>query len=1184
MAKVELTAAQKAVVGHRGGALLVSAAAGSGKTKVLIDRLLAQVCDTSEEVNLDDFLIITYTKAAAAELRAKIAKELAARLAEQPEHVHLRRQSTRIYLTQISTVHAFCASILREYAHVLDIPADFRVGEEQETSALRRSVFDDLIEEIYTSLSEHPNRRALIDRLGYGRDDGRLYDLVMDVYNASRCRAEPSKWLAQCAQAYDFAEDTAAEETVWGAYLMDALRETLASAEEKLRDALAIMQRDAVLSEVYAPLFAENLRAVCALAQQKTWDAIYENRISGFGRLRPVRKPEDPDCKECVQELRKSALEAIQKAQEAFYAPSARVMRDMKESAPAIWGLLEVAELFAARYAQEKRRRRVFDFSDLEHETLRLLYQKQTDLPSAAAREIARRYREILVDEYQDSNAVQERIFSAVSRGGKNRFMVGDVKQSIYRFRLADPTIFLRKYTQYADYTEAEGDEDCKILLSDNFRSRREILGAVNDVFSLIMCKQAAELDYTPEVALKNGNRSFLDTPQTKVELHCIELENEGEKKPSKAENESAFVAARIDRMLHDGTQIMDGKTLRPVRAGDIVILMRVPGSSAENYVSALARYNIPCISDRGGSILSTTEGEVFSAILHIVDNPHRDIELVTAMASQAFAFTPQELADARSAGTDGADLYDCLCAAREKNVHIAQFLSWLARMRRRACELPLCELMEEILLTTDLDNVYAAMPNGEARAANLLALRQLADDNEAAFGGSLSGFCAFLDRLLENGGVGGGTQSEAATDAVRIMSIHKSKGLEFPIVFLADLSHEFNREDTRSAVLMDDTLLIGSNIVDTASKAYYSGMAHTALSLKAKRQMIAEEMRVLYVAMTRAKEMLIMSYCGARLSSALKKWNKVVTRPLRPDVISSALCMGDWVLMAALCRTEAGELFTRYGDNAAAAVSEIPWKITYSTDGDLRRAAPQKSEICGEKTTDTAFAEEETFSYPYSAATQTASKLTATQLKGRELDFEAAQEAQPLRAEAAEPFRRPQLHAAAKLSGREKGSATHLFMQYVCYEKCTTPEGIAAELERLTNACFLTPEQAQSVNTAQILALFSGEFGRRILTAEAPVREFKFSILTDAGRYVPEAAGEQVMLQGVVDCFWQENGELVIVDFKTDRIRDNLQEKAAQYTPQLEAYALALSRIYAMPVKAKYLYFFDAGKAFEVP
>ena len=560
-----------------------------------MDRLLAQVCDPEHPANLDDFLMITYTKAAAAELRGKIAAELSKRLAAEPENRHLQRQTTRIYLAQISTVHAFCASILRDYAHLLDIPADFRVAEEQEAAELRQEVFDALMEQCYAALSEDNALRPLIDQFGYGRDDRRLAELLLPVYSAVRCRVDPERWMQACEAAYALPPEQKAEQTPWGAYLVESLKKTAAWVERNLKQALRLAQEDAVLGEKYAPKLTENLEAVRALGARTGWDDIYENRVLSFGTLPPVRSPEYPEKKDAVQNLRKGALQALKDAQACFYAPSERIMADLQNTAAPIGGLLELLRRFDRQYSQEKRRRKLMDFSDLEHEAIRLLRQKGSTLPSAAAREIGAKYREILVDEYQDSNTVQECIFEAVSQNGKNRFMVGDVKQSIYRFRLADPGIFLEKYEAYAERGAQKPGEPRKILLSENFRSRPEILRAVNDVFGLVMSREAAELNYGEQEALRSGLQ-FPETPQPKVELHCIELDietAEGEQRAEKCPEEAAFVAARIHRLLTDGTQIAEKDALRPVRPGDIVILMRSPGRAAAEYASALARYAI---------------------------------------------------------------------------------------------------------------------------------------------------------------------------------------------------------------------------------------------------------------------------------------------------------------------------------------------------------------------------------------------------------------------------------------------------------------------------------------------------------------------------------------------------------------------------------------------------------------
>ncbi len=1188
MAEIRLTAAQQAVVDNTGGALLVSAAAGSGKTKVLVERLLARVCDDDSPANIDEFLIITYTKAAASELRGKIASELGKRLAAQPENRHLQRQMTRLYLTQISTVHAFCTSILRAYAHLLDIPADFRVAEEHEALVLRQQVLSDLLTDCYASRDERSNIIQTIDKLGYGRDDTRLSAVLLPVYDAMRCRVDPKAWLRECREAYEFGGDTRAEDTIWGKYLIGQLQKTLRAAECALQEGLSLLALDETLTEKYAPVFEENLQQVESMLKKSSWDAIFEGKIMSFGRLPPIRNCGAPVDKQKAQTLRANALDAIRAAQGCFYASSETVMRDLISTAGPIHGLLELLKEFDERYRAEKRRKKLLDFSDLEHEAIRLLVQPDTNRPTEAAREIAAMYRQVMVDEYQDSNAVQERIFEAVSQNGKNRFMVGDVKQSIYRFRLADPGIFLQKYEQYPMYTEADPDEPRKILLQENFRSRPEILQAVNDVFSLVMSREAAELDYGESERLRAG-RVFPATPQTKVELHCIDLDiavGEDEADAEKAEEEAGFVAWRIEQLLQDSTIIADGDSLRPARAGDIAILMRSPGSLAQRYQRALSRRGIASVSDRGGSILDTTEVEVLCAILSIIDNPHQDIPLITAMASQVFGFTPDELAQPRTVQRTG-DYFECIRTYEQKSEKLRSFLSWLDAARAQMQWQSLIELIDAVLQQTGLQDVYAAMPDGAQRAKNIAAFRELATSFETGGAKTLAAFNEYLAGLREQGISVLPPQSDAGMDAVRIMSIHKSKGLEFPIVFLADLSRQMNLQDNTAGVLLDSELLIGANVVDTGKKYYYPSAARMAIQQRKTAQTVAEELRVLYVAMTRAKEMLIMSYCSKALVSTLKKWGGTVSEPIRAEVAASVRRMGDWVLLAALCRTEAGELFAAAGENDVSRIWPDVWKIRLHSAAALRRetagAAAQIKPEAGKMPLRESVEQALSFRYAYPAATKVPSKLTATQLKGRLLDEEAAEQATQMQRMHKHRWMEPSFLPEKPMTAAQRGSATHLFMQFVRYEMCTSMEGIEAELDRLQRDRFLTVHQAQAVDREKILTLFTGTFGRRILAARNVRREFKFSILVDAARYVPDAGEERLMLQGVVDCFWQESGGLVIVDFKTDRVGGDAASRAAQYAPQLTAYAEALSRIYQLPVRQTYLYFFDTGEAIEL-
>lgn len=1179
MAEIRATPQQQAAASYRGGALLVSAAAGSGKTKVLIDRLMGYLTDPDHPADIDEFLMITYTKAAASELRGKIAARIAEQLAEEPDNRHLQRQMTRVYLAQISTVHAFCQTILRQYAVEAELPADFRVADEQQAAALRAQVLRDTLAERYADVQQEPDFAAMIDTLGYGRDDRRLLALAEESYTIMRCQVDPAAWMQSCLQAYDLPEGTQAEETIWGSYFMQERLRVLQSAQALLEQALTLCAGDEKMETKCRPVLQKNLEDVQTQQAMQTWDACVTGKLTSFGTMRGAG---DPDTLARIKALRKQAWDSVKDIQSCFYADSARVVQDLRRTLPALRGLLSLLRDFDARFTQEKLRRHLLDFSDLEHRMIRLLTQRGSGKPTAAARSISETYREILIDEYQDSNAVQECIFQAVSRDGANLFMVGDVKQSIYRFRLADPAIFLRKYNTYPMLQSVSDTGPRKLLLSQNFRSRAEVLSAANDVFSLVMKKEAGELDYTEDEALVPG----LPYPQAdgpKVELHCLNLTDSGENGGGKTEAEAEFVASRIAKLLDDSTMVTANGALRSAKASDIVILMRSPGMSAGVYQAALQRRGIACETGNGTDLLQTAEVEILLQLLQLIDNPHCDIPLIAAMASPVFGFSPEELALLR-AQDQASDFYGCICACEQPTQKLRAFTDWLHAMRRESRRAALPELLNTIVQSSGLETVFSAMEDGARRSRNIAAFSAFVTASAQTDVHSLSELVRLLDELIARGAQLPAQEMAAQTNAVRIMSIHKSKGLEFPIVILADLSRKMNLQDNQSAVLTDDALLLGGNVVNLQSRSFYPSLARMAIMRRKTQQTVSEEMRVLYVAMTRAKERLIMTSCAARYDKRLQNLVPLLSVPLLSCVSASARRPDDWILMTALCRTESGELFARSEPCACSSVQENPWRVTMQ-DVEAPQAAvrgqeqPQRVEAAPFDMQQALACIE--FQYAHEAATKLPSKLTATQLKGRLLDEEAAEEAPQARTN--RPHRTLRLRQDAPLTGRERGNATHLFMQFVRYAACTTEEGIRQELERLQTQKFLTPAQAGAVDVGKILQLFTSALGTRILTAQKLRREFKFSILTGAAEFDPAAAGEQVMLQGVVDCFWQEPDGIVILDFKTDYIDGDLTKKAECYAPQLHAYAGALSRIYEMPVKQTILYFFSAGEAVEV-
>lgn len=1174
MADIRLTPSQQAVVDDRGGALLVSAAAGSGKTKVLVDRILGRISDPVHPCNIDDFLVITYTNAAAAELRAKITQALNQKLAQMPENRHLQKQLRRVYLAEISTVHAFCGNLLRTYAHQQNIPADFRIAEEMESQILRKKVLADLLEEGYAAAE--PSFLAMVDAFGYGRNDNRLPETVEMAYQAMQCRVNMDQWLQETTQALEITQYEDAGQTPWGAYLIRELHRAIPgqiSALENCKKELAAYPK---IEKSFQVKLDEMVTCLQELAGSENWDTLRGAFRTKFAAAKPLREPEDLTIKEKTAQLCGRCVEFLKKWNLCFYADSETLLRDLTAAAPAAQELFRFTKTFTDRYRKEKQRRKLMDFSDLEHEAVRLLVDRYTGRPSRTAKEISARYEEILVDEYQDSNQVQETIFEAVSKDGQNRFMVGDVKQSIYSFRLADPSLFLHKYEEFPLYTEAAEGMPRKIVLSDNFRSRPEILEACNFVFRLIMRREVGDLEYGPAEMLRPG-RPFPKLDDPLVELHCLtnSLPQEGS---DKREEEATFVAARIRKMLDDQELVTDGDGTRPVRPSDIVILLRSVANTAPAYLRALKEQGIPAVCSREENLIDATEIQVLIAFLQILDNPHQDVPLLTVLASPLFAFSSEDLASARLE-SKRTDLYDAICASEDR---FGEFLSMLHRLREQVRWLSIPELLDRVFRETGMMSVFSAMPDGLRRERNLQAFRSFAAAFEAVGGCVLSQLLLHISEVAEHGGR---LESPKGTTehSVVIMSIHKSKGLEFPVVFLSDLSHQFNLESLRETILVDDTLAVGYNRVDQERYVRYPTLAKKSIVLKKEKQMRSEELRILYVAMTRAKDRLIMTYYSKRLLAELAALNSQLTMPLSDEACAGVNNPGKWILMAALCRTEAGPLHVLTGGNDVSFVQDMPWLITYS---DLSFVVEQervrKEDTKSSVSVDPRSLELLQCGYSGWKISNVPSKLTATQLKGRIQDEEASEQA-------AEVYSPPKLHfrkaafSPKQLTAAEKGTATHLFLQFAKYDNCLNLADIQRELDRLVREEFLSREQALAVRSDQVLQFFCSELGRWLVSQKELRREFKFSLLEDAGQFYQEAAGETVMLQGVVDCFVLEKDGITILDFKTDLIQNNLEARAEYYRPQITAYAGALSKIFEKPVKKRILYFFSAGEAVYV-
>jgi len=1162
----KLTPQQAQAVYDRGGLLLVSAAAGSGKTKVLVDRLLTYLTDEKDPANLDDFLIITYTKAAASELRGKIAAKLTERIAEEPENRHLQKQMQRLFLTKISTVHGFCADLLREYAYRLDVAADFRVADENECTELREAVMTELLDRAYEGIHDDPDFRAFVDTQGLGRDDRLVPEIVERVYDSARCHLDPEGWLDACLASADVSDVQDAAQTLWGSYLMEDLRDYLDSQIHVLEQCAQSAEQCPGMEKAAVNL-RDTLHQLEALRSGSVWDDVVRQRTIDYGRLTFPRKNPDPELAERIKAARNACKKGLERKLHHFSECSEKVLADLSRSDPGARGLVALVKQFDQSYSAAKKSRRCLDFGDLEHKTLDLLLGKSRSGPTAAATEIGRRYREILVDEYQDSNGVQDAIFMALSREKQNCFLVGDVKQSIYQFRLADPGIFLEKYHRFVPAEEAAPGQGRKVLLSHNFRSGQEVIKGVNDVFRVCMRPKVGGLYYTEAEALREGI-PHEPLPEPAVELHAIQVREET------YPEEADFVADKISRMLRQQTLIRKKDRLVPVQPEDIVILLRSPGSGGRYFQQALEQRGIRCTSGGGTDLLHTEEIATLRSLLQTILNPRLDIPLISTLASPLFGFTANDLAEFRGEQKRGS-VYDALRNSSSSKasdfLQILEALRWEARMNT------LTVLLERCFALTRLDSVYGAMPGGEVKTANLQSFYQLAADFEKGSLRDLSQFLMHLD-ALENRGLL--TSASSGSGAVSIMSIHKSKGLEFPVVFLCNLSRRFNQEDLRAQILCDKQLGLGLSVVEPNARVRYPSVSKRAIAAKMAAQNISEEMRVLYVAMTRARDRLIMTYASGTLEEDLKEIALRLDFDGGELLCRDAVCMGDWILMAAMGRTVSGALHALGGRPGQSLLGAHPWKIRVSeAPGTAGEIAPEIGvrEDLPEGILEQ-LKEARSFRYPYAAATQAPSKQTATGKKGRVKDAEVAENTReqipPVRS-----WRRPSF-LSRQVEGKAVGNAIHSAMQYLRYETCTDQDAVQEEIGRLVEKGFLTEEQGKLVDCSQIARFFATDLGTKLRTGTPYLREFKFSILDRGEHYGDGLEGEQVLLQGVVDCALLEEDGITVLDFKTDSVtEETVCDRAEHYRIQLESYSEALSRIYEMPVKARYLYFFRLNR-----
>lgn len=1214
------TAEQQQVIDTRGRNLLVSAAAGSGKTAVLVERIIQMVTDPEHPVDIDRLLVMTFTNAAAAEMRERIGDALEKRLEEHPGDRNLERQTTLIHHAKITTIDSFCLSLIREYFNELDLDPGFRIGDEGELLLLQADVMKELLEDYYGR--DDARFIRFVDRYATGKADGGLEEYIMQVYRFAQSNPWPKEWIAACREEV-LGEASSLEETAWMRELLRDVKRQAEEFAEQLSEAAEIASEEDG-PQVYLPMLTEDLRRMEELCEAESYPEMYRI-LSGplFGRLAAVRgKDVDPEKKELVSGIRNRVKDAVKKMKE-LYLPGdmEHIFSDLQATREPILVLLELAEEFSDRYLAAKAEKNLVDFNDLEHFALEILTgSSEEHQPGAVADELSRYYEEILVDEYQDSNEVQETLIQAISRerfGTPNVFMVGDVKQSIYKFRLAKPEIFLEKYETY----QKDDEKKQKIELHKNFRSRAEVLSSINDMFYSIMTKSLGNIRYTEETALYPG-ADYPKLPKAQSSRTELLLLNTGEELFSGMDEELAdytakeaearLIAAKIKEYTDPdtGMKVWNSKSgqYEPLKKSDIVILLRSLSGWTEEFLSVLSAEGIPAFAESRTGYFSAVEVETVLNMLAVIDNPMQDIPLVSVLRSPIGNLTDRELAMImaffkRSAdrgtliGFYGAVKWYLEAGERETEdgrmiyEKLSEFWNMLTGLRREAGYLPVHRLIYRIFECTGYYDYVAAMPAGNVRQANLNMLVEKAAAYERTSYQSLFDFIRYIEKLKKyNTDFGEAARAGEQEDTVRIMSIHKSKGLEFPVVFLAGAGKRFNRQDANGKILIDEELGVATDFFDPELKVKAPTLKKNVLSRRMVLENMGEELRVLYVAMTRAKEKLIITAGDKNLDAKLEKWTHLPESAfgghgLPFTFLSSANSYLDWILMASPNMSQSMEI-------SQVSMKELVKAEVESQEGKLGTYAMLRKlgETTGENPRLDAYLH---YQYPHAEDVMLHAKMSVSELKHQgqfadedESDFLPGISISPQEERDEVEDASEKAGVRTEHGGAYRGSAYHKVLELMEFRTIHERKDVYRELFRIRDEKLMDERAWKLVWGDDIWTFFQSGIAERMRSADERgvlKKESQF-VMGIPAREMDEAdSDEPVLIQGIIDAWFEEDGELVLVDYKTDRVLD-AQELLDRYQIQLLYYARALEQITEKKVREAVIYSLTLQKEIAVP
>ena len=1163
------TVDQQKAIDARKGTLLVSAAAGSGKTAVLVERVIRRICDKENPCGVENLLIVTFTNAAAAQMKEKIAAAISKKIALNPSDKSLRRQQLMLPCANICTIDSFCINLVRENFHALGISPDFTLIDDGELDILKSKAVNTVVEELYGK--NEPDFINLCNLISDNRDDGKLIQAIYTLHKLSQAYPFPEDWLVSLKN--DFCNPVAPEESRWGIIIREYLESYVKNALDSIEHCLGLLTEEPELQVKYAPAFEsdritfENLEK----ALDKPWDEIVEafNNVA-FESFKRTSAGYESELKEICKSVRTEYRDTLKKKITGLLSVSASEhFEDLEHLSPIVAKLIDAVLAFDEELTRLKLEANQANFSDTLHLALKLLFEKDENgyRKTALANELSANYAEILVDEYQDVNMAQDMIFNALSKDENNLFMVGDVKQSIYKFRQAMPEIFLARRDGLEEYETEKENYPARVTLGKNFRSRKGVTEIINFIFAYVMSREAGGLDYDEKERLEAA-ADYKPSEGADTEVYLFEAEKE-----EQLSVQARFAADYIEKSVANGLKLADG---RNADYKDFCILLRSIKVDSKPFVDEFTRRGIPVSCEAAKGILETPEITFLLSLLKIIDNPVDDIPLTAVMISPVFGFTPDELAAMRT-GLKKGSIYACLVNSAENgNSKARAFLEATAEMRTLASTLRTGELVRRLIEDTGYGAIVCAMKDSEKRRANLNLFIDLANKYENTGSRGVSGFIRYVDSAIGNKSniKCGETKSEAA-NAVKIMTIHKSKGLEFPVCFVAACEKAYSTLDLKKELIIARSSGVGIKTNYGAFK--FDTLPRIAAKLETVKENHSEELRILYVALTRAKERLVM------LASAAD-WSKTLTgiaskirasERLDPFSVNSFTSYSECILAALLRHPDAHSLRMKAG------LSE---RLVLPCDTKLKAeiiSGNYEQEEIFEETIQHEASEEMLlqikerleYKYPFEMLNGIVAKRIASKLDSEEIGGEYF------------ASKKPAFTGKGRLTPAQRGTATHRFMQFADYTQARN--SVEAELCRLVENGMLTEDEANAVDKKSVGGFFESSLAERILGADKVYKEYSFTASVPLAEMHPEipadaAKGESIIIEGVVDCAFEENGKLIIVDFKTDRA-SNGAELAERYKEQLSIYRRCLAEVIGLPVAQTLIYSFRLGEIIAV-